>query len=87
MKNIIGNESLKNKERGASEMVLRPQLAVIKWLDNKPDVMASSAYGNQPQDRCTRCSKKNKRFVHVPRPLAIAEYTTNIRDVEIVAEC
>lgn len=87
MKKIIGNESFKNKERGASEMVLRPELAVIKWLDNKPVVMASSAYGSQSQDTRTRWSKKNKRFVHVPRPLAIAVYTTNIGDVDLVAEC
>ena len=68
-------------------MVVRqspPELAVRKWLDNKPIDMASSAYGTESQSRYRRWSKKGERFVQVSRPLATAEYSTSMGGLDLV---
>uniref|UniRef100_A0A3B4A5J0 PiggyBac transposable element-derived protein domain-containing protein n=1 Tax=Periophthalmus magnuspinnatus TaxID=409849 RepID=A0A3B4A5J0_9GOBI len=48
----ITDQVIKKKGKGATEMVARRKVlnAIIKWFDNKPVVMCSSAYGIEPQD-------------------------------------
>lgn len=54
---------LSTKPRGSSEMIVRRPSEVAKWMDNKPVVMASTARGIEPQDTCTKWSKKEKRQI------------------------
>jgi len=44
--------ALMKRGRGASECVVRGDVSVVKWYDNKPVVMMSAVHFIQPQDIC-----------------------------------
>ena len=58
------------KERGAAQAVQTTdkKMCVVKWLDNKPILMASTSTGIQPEGLVKRWSKKDKKYVQVKCP-------------------
>lgn len=83
---LLPDAELKKQGRGAADQSVRGdgQIAIVKWYDNKPVILASSVEGKLPMGQCRRWSKKDKEYVPVSRPLIVESYNENMGGVDML---
>lgn len=80
---VSSDKEMKAMGRGSSEMWVCGDVAVTKWFDNKPILVASSRHGVEPADSCKRWSKADKCHIDVNRPSVIREYNRSMGGVDL----
>lgn len=58
-------------------------ICLIKWIDNKPIMFASSHVGEEPVGKRTRWCKKEKIYKDVCRPAVVEAYNNNMGGVDL----
>lgn len=76
---------LKKKGRRSFDEISRDDdhIAIIKWMDNRPVIMASSCHGSDPVIQVKRYCRKEKDYIDVPRPYAVGAYNHNMGGVDL----
>ncbi|XP_035220835.1 piggyBac transposable element-derived protein 3-like [Stegodyphus dumicola] len=83
----LTNDKIMSKmERGSFDMSVRQddEICIVKWYDKKAVLLCSSKLGVEPLDRCKRWSKKDRRYIEVPRPVIIKEYNANMGGIDLI---
>uniref|UniRef100_A0A3B4ZK71 Si:ch211-255f4.7 n=1 Tax=Stegastes partitus TaxID=144197 RepID=A0A3B4ZK71_9TELE len=81
MKNMVPKQCQLPADKAAEKR--RKRGFMTKWFENKPVLMASTVYGKDPEDICSRWSNKDKGHVQVRRPAVVREYNDNMGGVDL----
>lgn len=72
--------------RGSSEMSVRAdgKISVVHWYDMKSVLIASTALQVEPQDECKRWSKKDTKYINIPRPNIVSKYNSCMGGIDLI---
>jgi hypothetical protein len=76
---------MKKKERGTSDEVVSPDstTVLVKWFDNKPIMLLSTAVGVNPEGTCRRWSKASQSRLTIKCPAAVITYNQKMGGVDM----
>lgn len=82
--NLISDKEANKKQRGYSQEISSTAgIALVKWMDNKPVILASNFIGIGQTDVVERWSKKEKKMVNVTRPEIVCRYNSSMGGVDL----
>lgn len=83
---LTSDKMMSKMGRGASEQLLREdeKIIIVKWYDMKPVLLASTGQGSQPYDECKRWSKKEAKYIQVPRPNIVSKYNECMGGIDLI---
>ncbi|XP_064214102.1 uncharacterized protein LOC135266773 [Tribolium castaneum] len=83
---LTSDKMMSKMGRGASEQLLREdeKIIIVKWYDMKPVLLASTGQGSQPYDECKKWSKKEAKYIQVPRPNIVSKYNECMGGIDLI---
>lgn len=83
---LTPEKTIKKFPRGFSEQTVRSdgKINVVQWYDQKPILIASTGLGVHPSDNCKRWSKKESKYLQVPRPNIIKSYNDSMGGIDLI---
>lgn len=82
---LPGDLEMKRRGRGEDSVLVNANdsIACTKWFDNKPVVLLSTMYGNEPLDECRRWCKTLREYITIKRPMVIKMYNSKMGGVDM----
>ena len=83
---LKSDAELKNMGRGSIDCKTREdgKITIVKWMDNRGVIMASTIHSEVPHDNARRYSKVDKAYINIQRPDIVRQYNTNMGGVDLV---
>lgn len=81
---LTSESSFKKIERGSSESVTSNDVVVTQWRDNKTVLMASNFIGKEPEGKCSRFSRSEKKNIQIKQPKVIQLYNKHMGGVDVL---
>lgn len=82
---LTSDADLKKRGRGSFDEFVREdgKISILKWMDNRSVLLASTGSGATPTHHVRRWDKKNKTYVDVEQPKTIHNYNMSMGGVDL----
>lgn len=82
---LTSEKTMARLGRGSSEMSVRAdgKISVVQWFDMKNVLLTSTGLQVEPQDECKRWSKKESKYIIIPRPNIVTKYNSCMGGIDL----
>ncbi|XP_068082115.1 piggyBac transposable element-derived protein 3-like [Anabrus simplex] len=82
---LSSDQALQKRGRGSYDEFVREDgsISILKWMDNRSVLMASSATGAKPLQYIRRWDKREKKYILVPCPKTVPSYNHSMGGVDL----